>query len=212
MSWQFALNSRVRREKLEQLDHFADAFRNVNRQVCVDTYVSYHLSARYGDHPEMGSYIPANLLDAYRMLHEAKKDNRLLSDAEKKIVFEAHFRHEQKTIVGETVRKAVAEFDWALVRFLALRPPVRFAYFPNGKKLWFRNFSDEAERITNGFAAFDMGVDVGWGRVERCLPTIRPCPPPSSPARWNTSKASESICSRHPKPGSSWGVHSSTFD
>lgn len=176
LSWQFALKPRVRREKLEQLDRFADAFRNVNRQVCVDTFVSYHLSARYGEHPEMANYIPSNLLEAYRMLHAARKDNRLLSDAEKKIVFEAHFRHEQKSIVGETIRSAVAEFDWAFVRFLALRPPVRFAYFPNGRKLWFRNFADEAERITNGFAAFDMGVEVGWGRVERALADYRALP------------------------------------
>ena len=47
-------------------------------------------------------------LYAARLLHAAKTEGRLLSDAEKKIVFEAHFRHEQQTIVGETVRNAAA--------------------------------------------------------------------------------------------------------
>jgi hypothetical protein len=176
LSWQFALNPALRRRRLEQLDQFANAFRNVNRQVCVDTYTNFHLSARFGEHPEIGNYIPANLLAAYRLLHEALKEDRSLTDVERKTVFEAHFLHEQQTIVGETVQNAVADFDWAVARFLALRPPVRFAYFPNGKRLWFRNFADQSERITNGFAAFDVGASVGWQRVEQALADYQTLP------------------------------------
>ncbi len=176
LSWQYAWNPGLRRRRLEQLNRFADAFRNVNRQVCVDTYVGFHLSARYGEHAEIRDYVPANLLAAYRMLHEARQANAPLTDAQKKTVFEAHFLYEQQTIVGETVRNAVAEFDWALVRFLALRPPVRFAYFPNARRVWFRNFADQTERIANGFAAFDMGAGVGWNRVERALAEYQTLP------------------------------------
>lgn len=176
LSWPYAWNPRLRRQRLEQLDQFADVFRNVNRQVCVDTYVSFHLTRRFGDHPEIAKYIPANLLAAYEMLHAAGSDNQPLTDAERKTVFEAHFLHEQQTIVGETVQQAVADFEWPLVRFLALRPPVRFAYFPNGRRLWFRNFADQSERITNGFAAFDMGAQVGWKRVEETLADYQTLP------------------------------------
>lgn len=176
LSWQYGINPRLRRQRLEQLDQFADAFRNVNRQVCVDTYMSFHLTARFGDHPEIAEYVPSNLLAAYRMLHAARTENQSLTDAERKTIFEAHFRHEQQTIVGETVQAAVANFDWPLVRFLALRPPVRFAYFSQGRRLWFRNFSDQSERIANGFAAFDMGAKVGWNRVEEALADYRTLP------------------------------------
>lgn len=176
LSWQYGWNPRLRRQRLEQLDHFADAFRNVNRQVCVDTYVSFHLTDRFGDHPEIEQYIPSNLLASYRMLHTARTQTQPLSDTQRKMIFEAHFLHEQQTIVGETVKEAVANFDWPLVRFLALRPPVRFAYFPNARRLWFRNFADQSERITNGFTAFDMGASVGWEKVENALADYQTLP------------------------------------
>lgn len=176
LSWQFAWNPRLRRKRLEQLNQFADAFRNVNRQVCVDTYVCFHLTARFGDHPEISRYVPANLLDAYRLLHKARRDHYTLTDAERKTVFEAHFRHEQRTIVGETVKQAVEDFDWPLVRFLALRPPVRFAYFSGGRPLWFKNFADQDERIAHGFAAFERGASAGWNHVEQTLADYKTLP------------------------------------
>ncbi len=169
LAWQYAFRPRLRRQRLEELDRFADTFRNVNRQVCVDTYVSFHLTARYRDHSEITKYIPENLLSAYRLLHQARIEDQPLTDAQRKTVFEAHFLHEQQTIVGETVAQAVAEFEWPLVRFLALRPPVHFSYFPKAKTLWFRNFSDQSERIANGFTAFDLGANLGWDKVEQAL-------------------------------------------
>lgn len=176
LSWQYGFQPRLRRRRLEQLHQFADAFRNVNRQVCVDTYLCYHLTERFGDHAGLADFVPANLIDAYRLLHAARREDRTLSNVEKKAVFEAHFRHEQRTIVGETIRKAVAEFDWPVVKFLALRPPVRFAYFPNGSRLLFRNFADQDERITKGYSAFEMGSQVGWHRVEQALADYRTLP------------------------------------
>src|SRR5690606_15063123 len=49
LSWQFP-STETRRRQMAALDRFADAFRDVNRRVCVDTYTKYHFSRRYGLH------------------------------------------------------------------------------------------------------------------------------------------------------------------
>src|SRR5262245_6659400 len=49
LSWQFPLSADTRRRKLHSVNAFADVFRDINRRVCVDTYASYHFTARFGD-------------------------------------------------------------------------------------------------------------------------------------------------------------------
>lgn len=169
LSWQYLGREKLRQRRLEQLAAFRDALREVNRRVCVDTYVQFHLSQRYAQHPDLAAYIPGELLAALRMLHAACERGVALTDLARRAVFEAHFLHEQSTIVGETVARATQEFEWPLVRFLALRPRVRFAYLPAGKCLAFRNFADQQERIRNGLTAFDEAAAVGWDRVELAL-------------------------------------------
>src|ERR1700720_4382664 len=41
-----------RRQRLAKLAAFADAFRDINRRVCIETYTSYHFTARFGTHPQ----------------------------------------------------------------------------------------------------------------------------------------------------------------
>jgi hypothetical protein len=102
-------------------------------------------------------------------VHRARIRGSDLSDAEKLLVFEAHFRHEQQHVVGPAVRAAFEEFDWPLVRAIALRPPIRFAYFRGLQCLLFRNFADSAERIAQGMRAFEFAVKAGWSHVEATL-------------------------------------------
>jgi hypothetical protein len=56
-----------------------------------------------------------------------------------------------------------------LVKALAMRPTVRFAYFPNRLSLPFKDFADISERIERGLQAFDAGLLVGWPEVEYAL-------------------------------------------
>lgn len=167
LSLQFAWNPARRREQLAALHEFAKVFRNVNRCVCIDIYTNYHFTARFGHHPDAAEFVDSGLLTALNQVHAARDEGLELSDAEKRDVFEAHFLHEQATIVGPRIEAAVAEFNWPLVREIAVRPLVKFAYFP--RRMWFRNFASTAERIDKGLSAFDTAVTVGWTHVESAL-------------------------------------------
>lgn len=173
LSWQYAFSPRVRRLQQERLEAFANAFRDINRRVCVDTYVNFHLTARYGDHPQVAEFVPVGLLGALRRLHAANNAEQELSDEAKREIFLAHFLHEQEHVVGPSILEAVREFDWPLVRFIALRPVLRFAFFGAGQRFWFRNFADRDERIARGLQAFDIAAQSGWSHVEEALRQYR---------------------------------------
>lgn len=176
-SWQFGRSAALRRgRRLRQLEDFANAFRDINRRVCIDTYVNFHFTARFGSHPEVTRFVPADLLEALNRVHAARLAARELPDTEKRTVFEAHFRHEQEHVVGPAISEAVAAFDWPLLRFIALRPLIRFAYFGKREFFWFRDFSHREERIERGFQAFDIAARVGWRRVEGALESYRILP------------------------------------
>jgi hypothetical protein len=149
------------------LQEFAKVFRNVNRCVCIDIYTNYHFTARFGHHPDAAEFVDSGLLAALNQVQAARDEGRELSHAEKRDVFEAHFLHEQETIVGPRIEATVADFNWPLVREIAVRPLVKFSYFP--RRIWFRNFASTAERVDKGLSAFDTAVTVGWDRVESSL-------------------------------------------
>ena len=169
--WSLAdLGSPERRQlRLATLADFADAFRDINRQVCVETYASYHFTAKFGSHPQASELIDPNLVEALGRLHFARQRGQELPDAEKRVVFEPFFRHEQAHLVGPRIAAAVAAFDWPSMRAIALRPVIRFAYFPWGRMLWFHDFSRVEERIARGLQAFATAAEVGWPQVEACL-------------------------------------------
>ncbi|MDA0832811.1 MAG: hypothetical protein O2955_20760 [Planctomycetota bacterium] len=171
LSWQYAWQPELRRRQLQKLDEFADVFRDINRRVCIDTYVNFHFTKQYGDHPEAIMYVDAELLEPLNRIHAAVRGDREMTETEKQIVFEAHFRHEQDHIVGPALTQAAAEFDWPLMRTIALRPIVTFSYFPQRTWLWFRNFASKAERIKQGLTAFEIASDVGWRGVDAALKT-----------------------------------------
>ena len=159
----------LRPKRLQQLQQFSNAFREVNRRVCVDTYASFHFSALHGDHPESHQFVPAPMLEGLGRVHYARRHRQRLSREDRQHVFEAFFRSEQTTIVGPSVLRAAEDFRWPLLRFLALRPCIHFSYFPKATYLWFRNFSHETERVRNGLKALAIAENVGLDTVERSL-------------------------------------------
>jgi hypothetical protein len=162
LSWQYALDAALRRRQLAAVTTFADTLRDINRRVCADTYASYHFTAQYGKHPDAAEIVAPELLDSLLRVHTAREAGRELSDGEKLSVFSAHFFNEQEHVVGPTIAEAIAELRWPLVRLIALKPAIRFAYFPRGERLWFADFSNRDERITNGLRAFDLAAQAGW--------------------------------------------------
>lgn len=186
LSWQYGMQPELRQTQLRKLYAFADVFRDINRRVCIDTYTSFHLTRLHGNHPDIGTVLPPELIEPLNRVHAANVQGRELNESEKHEVFEAHFRHEQKHVVGPTLTEAVEQFDWPLVRALALRPPVRFAYFPWGQVLWFRNFANQEERIEKGLAAMEIASRAGWRNVDAALRAYAVLPNAyfSQPAAW----------------------------
>jgi hypothetical protein len=169
LSWQYLFDTDRRERQLVALEEFANAFRDVNRRVCIDTYANYHFTAEFGEHPEATAILDPQLLDALNRVHAARRAGRELSDGEKRYVFETHFLHEQANVVGPSLQAAVEKFDWPLLRTIALRPLIRFAFFRDRPRFWFRNFSCREERIEKGLRAFDIAASVGWDHVESTL-------------------------------------------
>lgn len=169
LSFLSGFSTAVRHPLLDRLNQMADAFREINRRVCVDTYTSFHFTARYGEQSAAAEFVPAGMLEALRRIHTAIRRGHRLPDAEKREVFEAFFLNEQQTIVGPSITAAVAALEWPLMRRLALRPTIRFAYFPAGRRLRFADFSCCEERVENGLRAFAWAAEVGWSDVVATL-------------------------------------------
>ena len=169
LAWQFPFSAETRKTQLGRLATFADQFREINRQVCADTYASYHFTARFGDDPGAARFINPPLLAALNTLHDARRGGISLSDDVKRKVFEAHFLNEQQTVVAPRIEEALKAFDWPLMQFLALRPRVQFAYFPNSRAMRFHQFDNTPERIARGLDAFDIAAEAGWRHVVSTL-------------------------------------------
>lgn len=169
LSWQYGFSPERKRQKLDALEAFAEAFREVNRRVCVEVYTAYHFTKLHGEHPLATKIIRPNLLAPLRLLHCATRTGVELNDATKQAIFEKHFLDEQASVVGPRIEQAVDDFDWPLMKSLALMPAVRFAYFPRGRWLQFWKFDRTEERIARGLSAFDLAASVGWKRVEATL-------------------------------------------
>jgi hypothetical protein len=162
-------NPDERAYRMGLLREFAEDFRKVNRQVCIDTYANYYFTRRYGREPGADELVAPSLLDALNRVHAARESGKVLSTAESRQVFEQSFRCEQEVTVAPGVLAAVQSFDCKIMRFLCMRPLVRFAYFPSFRYLWFRDFADKDERIDRGMRAYDLAAERGWPRVERAL-------------------------------------------
>lgn len=176
LSWLSLFSRTTRQRNRAMLDDFADAFRNVNRLVCIETYTTYHFTALHGAHPTACQWIPPALLTQLNRVHQARTSGIPLSAAEKREVFQTFFLNEQATVVGPKINAAGKNFQWPLMRCLALMPHVRFAYMGSwGLQFW--NFCDEAQRVKNGMRACDIGLQVGMKHVEQTIENYCILPP-----------------------------------
>lgn len=162
-----------RRARLADLAAFAEAFREINRRVCVEVYASYRFTLAHGEAAGAEAHVDPVLLDALNRCHHAGRRMRALGEAERAHVFEVVFRWEQRAVVAPAVAAAVAGFRWEPVRRLALRPAIRFSYMPHRETLRFSDFADTDERIEKGLRAYGIAEAVGWGTVEARLSRYR---------------------------------------
>lgn len=169
LSAQYLLQPAQRRQKMRQLHAFADAFREINRRVCIEAYCAYHLSKQFGHLPEIVQYVPRRLLGALNACHLAQAEQRPLPAEQRRALFEAFFLWEQEFIVGPAVEQAIAALDWPLIRHVALRPRIEFAYFNSSREMKFRDFASTAERIEKGLRAYELAEQTGLLQVEAAL-------------------------------------------
>ncbi|QDU25920.1 hypothetical protein ETAA8_09920 [Anatilimnocola aggregata] len=169
LAWQYAFQPELKASQLASLDSFANAFRDINRRVCADTYANFHFTAEHGEEAAATDLVPLDLLQSLNKVHAAQRTGRVLTDAEKQEIFTAHFLYEQEHVVGPSLQAAVDAFDWPAAKFIALRPVIHFAYFPERTSYWFRNFADRSERISRGQQAFQLAAAAGFPRVEAAL-------------------------------------------
>jgi len=169
VSWQYIGRPELRARQLESLHVFANAFREINRVVCVDTYTNYHLVKRYGDEPLLSELMDSNILRELRGLHEARRQGIELDDEQKRAIFLAHFLVEQEEIVGPRIEHALEQLSWSFMKAISLKPLISFAYIPRRDLFRFRNFSHVNERIELGLRAFDIAAERGWAFVESQL-------------------------------------------
>ncbi|BCD88291.1 hypothetical protein PSm6_46980 [Pseudomonas solani] len=169
LSAQFLFTPALRHHKLRQLHAFADAFREINRRVCVEAYTAYHLSRLHGQATGIGHYLQPRLLAALNRCHQAQALGEPLPQPVRRELFEAFFLWEQEVIVGPAVEHALATLDWPLIRQVALRPRIEFAYFASSRDMKFSDFASTRERIEKGMRAYELAEQAGLDRVEAAL-------------------------------------------
>ena len=159
----------LRTERRAALERFAATFKEINRRVCVEASTCYHLTELHADAEALAAFYPRGLIDALHACHAARRQGVQMSDAEKRNLFEQFFRWEQEAVVGAVVSEAFAALDWPLVAQAAMRPAIRFEYFPRLRRLWFTAFDSADQRIEKGLQAFDIAARVGWAQVRESI-------------------------------------------
>lgn len=165
IQYRYFYDSAERERRLGMLDEFTESFKKTNRQVFMDTYTNYYFSKEYGTQPGADRYIPAELLTRLNEMHAANRQGRPLSREAHRALFVAALLWEQESMVARSVQEAVVRFDCPILKGLALKPVVRFEYFPSTKYFFFSDFSDKQERIDHAIESYDLAVKAGWSLV-----------------------------------------------
>jgi len=168
-SYCFIGNSDLREYKMKSLAGFAEAFREINRQVCVETYYAYHMTDLHGESSGIEDYVSLDFLENLNCCHHARKTGVNLSVEQKRSLFKSFFYWEQNNVVGKGVERAVAAMDWPVIMWLAMKPLIQFKYFDFSQQLLFKDFGNKNERIEKGLVAFESAISNGLPEVEKSL-------------------------------------------
>ena len=165
ISYRYFYDEAERERRLAMLNEFAVSFQKTNRQVFIDTYTNYWFSKLHGREPGADRYIPRVLLQGLNAAHDATAAGRALSARAHRDLFIQALHWEQESMVARSVEEAVGRFDCPILKALALKPVVRFEYFPRTRVFFFSDFADKTERIARAIESYDLAVQAGWERV-----------------------------------------------
>ncbi len=165
----FPLSWRKRDEFKRQMIRAMTGFKVANQRVLRDTFANYHFSRWYGMTPGADVILPRALLGMYNELHRLAGAAQPLTERRKRDLYEAAFQWEQKNSVWPMVERTIRDIRDPFVRAIAFRPIVHFAYFPRFRFLFFSDFTNTEERITEGRKAYGIAEEVGWAVTERAI-------------------------------------------
>lgn len=169
LSLQYLLTPWLIKPRLDSLLQFADKFRDINRRVCAESYAMYYYTRIHEDSNFIRSIIGSDFARVLYECHRASALGRKYSQESREELFNHFFRWEQENIVAPSVTEAYATFHWKAVKYLALRPRIKFSYFGAGYDLPFEDFSSKEERIEKGLMAYRHAESVGLVHVEEAL-------------------------------------------
>ena len=169
LSLPYLLTPGLRRARLASLGLFADRFKDINRRVCAESYALYHYTKQYGGSSFIRSVIGDAFADALCECHASNAAGTHYDQAQREKLFSAFFDWEQENIVGPAVTEAFKEFDWGIVKYLALHTKLDFTYFGKNFRARFNNFADSDERIVRGLQVYRRAEEAGLDAVERAL-------------------------------------------
>jgi hypothetical protein len=158
-----------RARQLEAAAVFADCFRSINRQVCAESYAIFSYTRLYGGNDLIRAVIGRRFTTLLTECHASSKAGTEFPRYKREQLFHAFLAWEQDHIVVPKVAQAFADFDWPLIAWLARRPVIQFAYFGKHKRLRFRDFASQEERLSAGMHACRIAEDMGLQRVEDAL-------------------------------------------
>jgi hypothetical protein len=144
-------------------------FKVANQRVLRDTFANYHFTKQYGTTPGADKILAPTLIATLNQLHAATAAREPLTDLAKSAIYSECFQWEQHNSVWPMVEKAIKNVNDPIVKAIAFRPIVHFAFFPPLTFLFFHNFTDTNERIAQGWKAYGIAEDVGWAVTERAI-------------------------------------------
>lgn len=169
IQWRYFYSAKERAYRMGLLAGFAEAFKRANRQVFIDTYTHYYFTKAYGQSSGAEKWVEPALLATLNRMHAARARGMRLSQTEREEVFLVSLQFEQEKSVTPMIDEAFAGFSCPILTWLCMKPVVRFAYFPKGKRFWFKNFANQTERIANATQSLRFAEAAGWEKVAKAM-------------------------------------------
>ncbi len=158
-----------RRNKMIAYHKYVNIFKKNNRDLLVETYKVFHFTRLYADHDFVCASMPKPLKNLLLRCHQLSHSNQKMSATEQRQLFEEYIRWHHSHVSGTEFSNAYNAFDWPLVKWLCVRPWVRFSYFGFGRSLTYNNYTNTEERLQNNMKAYDWAAKKSWIRVEKDL-------------------------------------------
>ena len=169
LSLRYLLSPRVRRARLAAVTELSRKLREINRQVCAESYALFHYTRQFGATRHIRSVMGDDFAELLCASHASYHAGSSFTADQRERLFAAFFMWEQQTIVASLVTDAFEHIDWPVLTYFALRPRIDFSYFGRGFHVQFADFRSLDERVLHGMQAYRRAEEAGLAFAEQCL-------------------------------------------